>query len=47
MRGAAPQVFITDIRNCKNREEEEQRVDKELANIRTKFKSDKSLTGEL
>eukprot|EP00873_Tetraselmis_striata_P008662 jgi/Tetstr1/428926/TSEL_018902.t1 len=42
MRGL--KVFITDIRNCKNREEEEQRVDKELANIRTKFKSDKSLT---
>eukprot|EP00192_Tetraselmis_astigmatica_P009597 CAMPEP_0117664690 /NCGR_PEP_ID=MMETSP0804-20121206/9368_1 /TAXON_ID=1074897 /ORGANISM="Tetraselmis astigmatica, Strain CCMP880" /LENGTH=955 /DNA_ID=CAMNT_0005471967 /DNA_START=71 /DNA_END=2938 /DNA_ORIENTATION=+ len=42
MRGL--KVFIADIRNCKNREEEEQRVDKELANIRSKFKSDKSLT---
>mmetsp|Transcript_25693 Transcript_25693/g.45735 ORF Transcript_25693/g.45735 Transcript_25693/m.45735 type:complete len:666 (-) Transcript_25693:12-2009(-) len=40
MRGL--KVFITDIRNCKNREEEEGRVDKELANIRTKFMSDKS-----
>jgi len=37
-------MFITDIRNCKHKEEEEQRVEKELANIRSKFKSDKTLT---
>lgn len=42
MRGL--KVFITDIRNCKNPEDEELRVDKELANIRGKFKSDKLLT---
>ena len=40
------QVFITDIRNCKNPEDEEQRVDRELANIRGKFKAEKNLTGK-
>lgn len=42
MRGL--QVFIADIRNCANREAERLRVDKELANIRTRFKSDRHLT---
>jgi len=44
MRGL--KVFITDIRNCKNPEDEEQRVDRELANIRGKFKAEKTLTGK-
>ncbi|KAJ1945721.1 hypothetical protein FBU59_002229, partial [Linderina macrospora] len=37
-------VFIADLRKCRSREEEERRVNKELANIRTKFK-DSSLNG--
>ena len=43
IRGLA--VFISDIRNCKSREAEEKRVNKELANIRSKFKGDKTLDG--
>eukprot|EP00200_Dunaliella_tertiolecta_P006547 CAMPEP_0202346842 /NCGR_PEP_ID=MMETSP1126-20121109/5457_1 /ASSEMBLY_ACC=CAM_ASM_000457 /TAXON_ID=3047 /ORGANISM="Dunaliella tertiolecta, Strain CCMP1320" /LENGTH=1093 /DNA_ID=CAMNT_0048938303 /DNA_START=70 /DNA_END=3351 /DNA_ORIENTATION=- len=37
--------FIDDIRGSKNKEEEERRVDKELAKIRAKFADDKSLNG--
>ena len=33
--------FIRDIRNCANKEDEKKRVNVELANIRTKFKSEK------
>jgi AP-2 complex subunit alpha len=36
MRGLA--VFISDIRNCKSKEAELKRINKELANIRAKFK---------
>ena len=36
MRGLA--VFISDIRNCKSKEAEIKRINKELANIRNKFK---------
>ena len=43
MRGLS--VFIADIRSSANKEAERARVDKELANIRTKFKSEKQLTG--
>lgn len=43
MRGLA--VFISDIRNCKSKEAEEKRINKELANIRSKFKGDKALDG--
>ncbi|EDV28677.1 uncharacterized protein TRIADDRAFT_19420 [Trichoplax adhaerens] len=43
MRGLA--VFISDIRNCKSREAEIKRINKELANIRSKFKGDKQLDG--
>ncbi|XP_054626918.1 AP-2 complex subunit alpha-2-like isoform X2 [Dunckerocampus dactyliophorus] len=43
MRGLA--VFISDIRNCKSKEAEIKRVNKELANIRSKFKGDKALDG--
>ncbi|XP_031500109.1 AP-2 complex subunit alpha-2-like [Nymphaea colorata] len=42
MRGLS--VFISDIRNCQNKEQERQRVDKELGNIRTRFKNEKGLT---
>ncbi|XP_065191357.1 AP-2 complex subunit alpha-2-like [Sycon ciliatum] len=43
MRGLS--VFIADIRACKSREAERKRINKELANIRTKFKGDKQLDG--
>ncbi|CAN0429297.1 unnamed protein product [Lampetra planeri] len=43
MRGLA--VFISDIRNCKSKEAEIKRINKELANIRSKFKGDKPLDG--
>ncbi|CAN8252601.1 unnamed protein product [Cochlearia groenlandica] len=42
MRGLS--VFISDIRNCQNKEAERLRVDKELGNIRTCFKNEKVLT---
>eukprot|EP00216_Chloropicon_sp_CCMP2111_P002302 CAMPEP_0198244466 /NCGR_PEP_ID=MMETSP1446-20131203/35195_1 /TAXON_ID=1461542 ORGANISM="Unidentified sp, Strain CCMP2111" /NCGR_SAMPLE_ID=MMETSP1446 /ASSEMBLY_ACC=CAM_ASM_001112 /LENGTH=972 /DNA_ID=CAMNT_0043928507 /DNA_START=138 /DNA_END=3059 /DNA_ORIENTATION=+ len=38
------QIFINDIKQCQSKEAELSRVDKELANIRTKFKSDKGLS---
>uniref|UniRef100_A0A8I5KV06 Adaptor related protein complex 2 subunit alpha 2 n=1 Tax=Homo sapiens TaxID=9606 RepID=A0A8I5KV06_HUMAN len=38
MRGLA--VFISDIRNCKSKEAEIKRINKELANIRSKFKGE-------
>eukprot|EP00732_Lithocolla_globosa_P001355 Lithocolla_globosa_v1_NODE_658_length_3496_cov_53.897995.p1 type:complete len:899 gc:universal NODE_658_length_3496_cov_53.897995:2815-119(-) len=31
-------LFITDMRNCRSREQEEKRVNKEMTNIRAKFK---------
>ena len=37
-------VFIQDIRNAPSKEHEQKRVDKELANIRTKFKAGSKLT---
>ncbi len=40
MRGLA--VFISDIRNCKSKEAEIKRINKELANIRSKFKVGKT-----
>ncbi|KAF6150391.1 hypothetical protein GIB67_034090 [Kingdonia uniflora] len=42
MRGLS--VFISDVRNCQNKEVERVRVDKELGNIRTRFKNEKGLT---
>ncbi|XP_047325798.1 AP-2 complex subunit alpha-1-like isoform X2 [Impatiens glandulifera] len=42
MRGLA--VFISDVRNCQNKEHERLRVDKELGNIRTRFKNEKGMT---
>lgn len=42
MRGLS--VFISDVRNCPNKEQERVRVDKELGNIRTRFKNEKGLT---
>jgi hypothetical protein len=41
MRGLS--VFISDVRNCQNKEQERVRVDKELANIRTRFKNQRVL----
>jgi len=43
MRGLS--VFISDIRNCQNKEQERLRVDKELGNIRTRFKNEKVRLG--
>eukprot|EP01147_Barroeca_monosierra_P004171 gene4171-6518_t len=43
MRGLAH--FIADIRSCKSREAEEKRINKELANIRSKFGDKKGITG--
>ncbi|KAK4482677.1 hypothetical protein RD792_009842 [Penstemon davidsonii] len=40
MRGLS--VFISDIRNCQNKEQERLRVDKELGNVRTRFKNEKA-----
>lgn len=34
-------MFISDVRNCQNKEQERGRVDKELANIRTRFKNER------
>eukprot|EP00741_Cyanophora_paradoxa_P020808 tig00021312_g20087.t1 len=42
MRGLT--VFISDIRNCQSKEAEKKRVDKEMAHIRKKFKSDTALS---
>lgn len=43
MRGLC--VFISDIRNCKSKEAEIRRINKELANIRNKFRGDRALDG--
>jgi len=40
-----PQVFISKIRNCKNKEEEKTTVDKELGKVRKKFTSGNTVTG--
>jgi hypothetical protein len=37
-------IFIQDVRNAANKEVEQARVEKELANIRTKFKNSKTMT---
>ncbi|CAI0398119.1 unnamed protein product [Linum tenue] len=42
MRGLS--VFISDVRNCQNKEQERLRVDKELGNVRTRFKHEKGLS---
>lgn len=39
------QMFISDIRNCPNKEAEQKRVEKELSKIRLKFTNSKGLTG--
>uniref|UniRef100_A0A7S0R8D3 Clathrin adaptor alpha/beta/gamma-adaptin appendage Ig-like subdomain domain-containing protein n=1 Tax=Chlamydomonas leiostraca TaxID=1034604 RepID=A0A7S0R8D3_9CHLO len=43
MRGL--QNFISDIRGAQNKEQEQKRVEKELAKIRERFSDDKSLSG--
>eukprot|EP00894_Picocystis_sp_ML_P001541 jgi/Pico_ML_1/52058/g2828.t2 len=42
MRGL--EMFIADVRACSGKEEEATRVLKELAHIRSKFRSEKGLT---
>lgn len=39
------QNFISDIRSAQNKEQEQKRVEKELAKIREKFTDDRSLSG--
>lgn len=39
------QTYIQDLRNCSTKEQEKERVDKELGKIRKKYTSDKGLTG--
>ena len=39
-------VFISDIRNCKSKEAEVKRINKELANIRNKFKVTHTIRAE-
>ncbi|PNH05778.1 AP-2 complex subunit alpha-1 [Tetrabaena socialis] len=39
-------VFISDIRSCQNKEQEQRRVEKELAKIRARFGEDKALSGK-
>jgi len=43
MRGLT--VFISDLRNCSTKEQEEKRVEKEMAHIRSKFRSDSNMNG--
>lgn len=43
MRGLV--VFISDIRNCQSKEQEQKRIDKEMANIRQKFSKPQDLNG--
>ena len=43
MRGLT--VFISDLRNCSNKEQEAKRVEKEMAHIRSKFTSDTHMNG--
>nr|ALD47967.1 adaptor protein complex 2 subunit alpha [Emiliania huxleyi] len=43
MRGLT--VFISDLRNCSSKEQEEKRVEKEMAHIRSKFTSDSNMNG--
>ncbi|OAF67313.1 AP-2 complex subunit alpha [Intoshia linei] len=38
-------VFISNIRNCKSTEEEQNRINKELSHVRNKFRGDKVLDG--
>ena len=45
MTSAGVQVFISDIRSCSNKEQEQLRVDKELGKIRKKFASGNVLSG--
>lgn len=38
-------MFISDLRNCSTKEQEEKRVEKEMAHIRSKFTSDSNMNG--
>ena len=39
-------VFISDLRNCTNPEQERKRVEKEMAHIRSKFTTEGNMNGE-
>ena len=39
------QNYIQEIRSCTTKEQEKERVDKELGKIRKKYTSDKAMTG--
>ena len=39
------QNYIQELRTCSNKEQEKERVDKELGKIRKKYTSEKSLSG--
>ena len=38
-------VFISDLRNCTNPEQERKRVEKEMAHVRQKFTADPNMNG--
>lgn len=42
-----PQNYIQELRNCSSKEQEKERVDKELGKIRKKYTSDKAMSSEL
>lgn len=39
------QNYIQEIRNCSTKEQEKERVDKELGKVRKKYTSDKAMSG--
>lgn len=41
-----PQNYIQELRNCSSKEQEKERVDKELGKVRKKYTSDKAMSGE-
>jgi AP-2 complex subunit alpha len=38
-------AFITDIRGCQNKEQEQNRCEQELSKIKTQFANDRNMTG--
>ena len=38
-------VFISDLRNCANPDQEKKRVEKEMAHIRSKFTTETNMNG--
>ena len=41
----SPQNYIQELRGCASKEQEKERVDKELGKIRKKYTSDKAMSG--